>query len=146
MSFAALVMAHAAVTWFLCGLIWLVQVVHYALYPLVGADHFVAYEREHCRRIAPVVLPAMLLELGLTIALVVLAPDAQRLAWAVAGAVLLLVVWLSTFLVQVPCHRVLEQTADAPAMRRLVRSNWIRTVAWSARGVTALGLLWLELG
>ncbi|HEX2205610.1 MAG TPA: hypothetical protein VHG91_20025 [Longimicrobium sp.] len=48
-------------------------------------------------------------------------------------------VWLSTALLQVPMHGRLERGFDAAAHRRLVATNWVRTVAWTARGVL---LLW----
>ena len=42
---------------------------------------------------------------------------------------------------QVPCHSRLAQGFDEPTWRRLVATNWIRTVAWSARMPLALMLL-----
>jgi hypothetical protein len=43
--------------------------------------------------------------------------------------------WLSTAIVQVPLHRRLEQGFEAGAHGRLVATNWVRTGAWTARGV-----------
>ena len=57
------------------------------------------------------------------------------------GVGLLAGAWLSTALIQVPCHRRLERGFDAAAHARLVRTNWIRTALWSARGIVALVLL-----
>ena len=51
---------------------------------------------------------------------------------------LLAVVWISTFAVQVPLHRRLAEGYDAARHRRLVLSNWIRTLAWTARAVLVL--------
>jgi hypothetical protein len=36
---------------------------------------------------------------------------------------------------------LLSRAADPAAMRRLVRTNWIRTIGWSARGVVAVAVL-----
>jgi hypothetical protein len=140
MTFERLVVLHAVPTLCLCGLIWFVQLVHYPLFALVGDDAFVAYERAHTRRITPLVLPLMLLELGAAAWLCLLAPPSARvLVWLGAG--LLALVWLSTFLLQVPCHTALEQRADADAMQRLVATNWLRTWAWTGRGGLAVWLL-----
>jgi hypothetical protein len=38
-------------------------------------------------------------------------------------------------------HRRLERGFDADAHRRLVLGNWVRTVAWTARGVILLLIL-----
>jgi hypothetical protein len=133
---------HAAVTWFLVGLIWFVQVVHYPLMRSVGSGHFREYERLHRSRTNFVVAPAMLLELLLAIALVVLAHrsgDGVILGWV--GIVLLAIIWASTFGLQVPLHRELGRGFDGKAWQRLVISNLLRTLAWSSRGVIALLLL-----
>jgi hypothetical protein len=133
----ALLVAQAAATLALAGLVWFVQVVHYPLFARVGESSFVPYEREHTRRTTWVVAPLMLVEAIAVVGLVVLDPG---VATAV-GALLLAGIWASTFLVQVPCHRVLERGWDAPAHRRLVRGNWVRTGLWTARGALAVALL-----
>jgi hypothetical protein len=38
-------------------------------------------------------------------------------------------------------HRRLEQGFDLAAHRQLVRGNWIRTIAWSLRGLLAVLML-----
>jgi hypothetical protein len=128
---------HLATTWFLVGLIWFVQVAHYPLFAQVGRDRFVAYERAYTPRVTRVVLPAMLLEVLLAAWLGWLAPPELR-GWALLGLLALAVVWASTFLLQVPCHRVLAERPDPDTMQRLVRGNWLRTAAWTGRGAIAL--------
>ncbi len=129
---------HAAVTLALCGLIWFVQVVHYPLLAHVGRDVFIEYEARHIRLTTAVVAPLMLAEVATAAWLLFTAVSRM---WSGAGILLLLVVWISTAAFQVPCHRRLEQGFDLGVIRRLVATNWIRTAAWSARGVLALGLL-----
>ncbi len=132
-----LLVAHAFVTLFMTGLIWFVQVVHYPLFDRVGKSDFAAYEKQHTRRTGRLVGGPMLLELGL----------AATLAWspggtaAWCGLVLLGIIWLSTAVDQVPMHRRLERGFDQAAHRRLVRGNWVRTIAWSLRGVLAVLML-----
>jgi len=140
MTWQLLTVLHAVPTLFLCGLIWFVQVVHYPLYGAVGDAQFVAYEVEHCRRVSWITLPMMLAELGLACWLWWASPPAAA-AWTVAGLALVAVVWASTFLLQVPCHDQLAKGPDRAAMRRLVATNWLRTAAWTLRGVIAVWLL-----
>ncbi len=121
------------------GLIWFVQVVHYPLFAEVGGPVFAAYERRNTRLTTFVVGPAMLVEVLSAVALLVLAPESRTLA--AVGLLLLVTIWLSTFFVQVPCHRALERGFDARVHRRLVSSNWIRTAGWSLRAAVALWLL-----
>ena len=136
-----LLLVHAASTLYMVGLIWFVQVVHYPLYDRVGGDVFPVYQQAHMRRTSWVVGPAMLAEAATTVALLIWQPTTvdPRAPWL--GAALLAVVWLSTRLQQVPRHAELSRGFDADAHRRLVTSNWLRTVAWSARGALSLYLL-----
>jgi phage terminase large subunit-like protein len=129
--------AQAIATLALVGLVWFVQVVHYPLFARVPRDAFVAYEREHTRRTTWVVVPLMGVEA--VCAAVLLVTEAGPLT--ALGALLVVAIWASTFLVQVPCHRVLERGWDEAAHRRLVRTNWLRTALWSARGAIAVALL-----
>ncbi|MCW5756188.1 MAG: hypothetical protein KIT54_03030 [Phycisphaeraceae bacterium] len=133
----ALLLAHAAATWFMVGLIWFVQVVHYPLFAGVGEHGWPAYGRRHQVLTTLVVGPAMLVEVATCILLLILMPGVLP----AAGALLLGLVWASTFFVQVPLHRRLERGLDAALVQKLVATNWVRTALWSARGVVALILL-----
>ena len=82
-------LVHAAATWFLVGLIWIIQVVHYPLFARVGEDGFVAYEAAHTRLISLVVGPAMLVEGVATLWLFFAPPDGlTRTLPLIAGLVL----------------------------------------------------------
>lgn len=144
-DFASLALLHTVPTLLMTGLIWLVQLVHYPLFARIAAADFVAYERDHCRRIGPLVLPLMLAELVLTLWLPFAAHDPTDRMLGFTGLGLLAVVWASTFFVQVPCHQRLEQQHDAATIARLVATNGWRTAAWTARAVLAVLLLWRQL-
>ena len=133
-----LVVAHAAATLFMVGVIWFVQVVHYPLMARVSASEFVAYEREHRNRTTFVVAPTMLIEAVSAALLLVVVPPGLGCILPAVGIALLALIWLSTFLVQVPLHTRLAGGFDAGLHRRLVWSNWLRTVAWTGCGVLVL--------
>jgi hypothetical protein len=140
MDWPLLAALHAVPTLGMTGLIWFVQVVHYPLFAAVGGAESVAYERAHCRRTSLVVLPLMLAELALALVVWWAAPGPLA-PLASVGLAALAVVWLSTFALQVPCHRRLSQGPDPATLRRLVATNWLRTAAWTARGAVAVLLL-----
>ena len=133
MSFLLLLQLSA--TLLLTGIIWFVQLVHYPLFPRVGAAGFAAYERAHTRLISPLVAPAMLVEASTAVLFVWVRPSFVPPAPAWLGLALVAAIWLSTFLAQVPQHRVLAAGFDAAAHRRLAAGNWIRTICWSVRAV-----------
>lgn len=123
------------------GLIWFVQIVHYPLFAQVGTDLFSEYETSHNRLTTWVVGPPMLIE-GAT-ALVLLLSKSERISSGQAwfGMGLLWMIWVSTAFLQVPQHDILTQGFDAKAHHFLVATNWVRTVAWTLRGVLVLMML-----
>lgn len=133
----ALVLVHLVATWFMAGVIWFVQVVHYPLFASVGTEGWVAYAGQHVRRTGWVVAPPMLVEGATAVGLLVVRPSAIPSWWAWTGVALLAVVWFSTGRLQVPRHRVLGGGFDRDAARSLVGTNWLRTAGWTLRALLA---------
>ncbi len=129
-----LLLTTTGASWFMTGLIWFVQVVHYPLMGVVGSETWNAYHRRHTALTTRIVLPVMLVELGTMILLLVDATSRGQIILWIAGA-LLAVAWLSTFFVQVPAHNQLSAGFSDEWHTRLVRSNWMRTFAWTARSI-----------
>jgi len=127
---------HLVATSFLCGLIWVVQLVHYPLFDRVERGSFAAFEAAHQRRISWIVAPAMLVEAATGGAWLFAAwRGGDLLGWAIANSVLVAAVWASTAFLSVPQHTILARGYDTGAHRRLVATNWVRTIAWSSRTV-----------
>lgn len=140
-----LLVLHAALTWALVGLILTIQLVHYPLFARVGAAGYTAYQREHITRITWLVAPLMLAELG-TGAWLALNPPPGVPGWSAwLGLGLIVLIWLSTALVQSPLHGRLIGGFDAVHHARLVGSNAGRTGLWLARGVLVSWWLWRAL-
>lgn len=137
----AVFIAHVVATLIMVGVIWVVQLVHYPLFAAVGQAQFPAYHHAHVRQISLVVMPAMLVELGGALYLCVAPPRGVPLAWCVVGLALVGVAWLTTALASVPMHDRLAGGFDAEAHRLLVSTNWIRTLAWSARAGLVAAML-----
>ena len=134
MNGSTLFVVNLIATWYMVGLIWMVQIVHYNMFDRVGAGQFQQYEADHSRLITPIVGLPMLFELVTALLLIVTAPDSFPRWAAVLGVVLIVLIWLSTVLLQIPCHTQLLDGFDEASYRRLVSSNWIRTILWTGRG------------
>lgn len=130
-----LLLLHALSTWSLIGLIWTIQVVHYPLFARVGSIGFASYESAHTSRVSVLVIPLMLTELLTSISLVLYPPPSLAPFSLWIGLGLIGLIWIITFSLAVPQHRRLSLGFDAKAHQALLRSNWIRTVAWSLRGL-----------
>ncbi len=136
-----LLLAHLAATWSMVGLIWFVQIVHYPLFAQVGASLFQEYETTHNRLTTWVVGPPMLVEGATALCLLLYRPEGISSGQVWFGVLLLVVIWTSTALLQVPQHEILTRGFAAEAHCFLVTSNWVRTAAWTLRGVLALMML-----
>ena len=132
----AVLWVHVMATWFMVGVIWFVQVVHYPLMKQVGVADYVLYQSDHMRRTTWVVGPGMLVE-ALT-GVWLLFVDTSMGLWMGLG--LLVLIWLSTVFLQVPRHNQLLLKFDDHHHRLLVQTNWIRTLAWTARGILCFGM------
>ena len=123
------------------GVIWFVQLVHYPLLALIGSDRAPTVAVEHQRRTAWVVGPPMAVEGITTLVLLFARPDGVDAWLAWAGASLLALVLASTVLLSVPLHERMANTPDETIGRRLVATNWPRTIGWSARALVAAVML-----
>ena len=134
-SHSIVIVVNLLVTAAMTGVIWFVQVVHYPLMAQVGADGYRRYQTRHMRLTTWVVGPLMLIEVTTATCLVMFELSHFQLALAWRSLTLLGVIWLSTALFQVPAHNQLLDAFDDSVHRRLVRTNWIRTIGWSLRAV-----------
>ena len=129
-------------TWFLVGLIWTIQTVHYPSFGSIDPDLYSDFQQRHMSKLGPLVGPAWFVEGVLVLAIFLTAPTSTTLLWAVIGGLLELIVIGVTIRSSMPAHASLTSGFDATVHHRLVRTNWIRTLAWSGRGLIAFVLLW----
>ena len=123
------------------GVIWFVQWVHYPLLATVSVEHAVKTAVDHQRRTGQVLAIPMALEGVTTLWLLASRPDVVSLILPWLGAVLLAVALGSTVFVSVPLHAKMATNPTVDVGRRLVVTNWPRTIAWSARAVVCAVML-----
>ena len=139
----AILAIHGVSTWYMVGLIWFVQMVHYPLKSTLKEPEFTSYQQQHMQRTSWVVGPPMLAEAATAAWLALNPPTPDLQIYTLIGLALLAIVWGSTALFLVPLHNRLLNGFDADAIRSLCRANWIRTIAWTLRGGLTL-LLFVE--
>ncbi len=121
----------------LTGLIWTIQLVHYPLFLKIEEASFIQYLNAHQKQITPLVAPLMIIELLCSIWLF-FHLFKTHLIIAIIQVFLVLIIWLSTFLVQVPLHQKLIKAYNKKACQKLIDSNWLRTICWSLRAAVLL--------
>lgn len=124
---------HLVATAVLSGVGWIVQVVVYPAFALVGPSEWPAYHRQHLRRIGWVVGPPGLVQGVSTAALLLASPwEFAALAVLAAAGVAL------TLLAAVPAHDGLDADRD---LSRLLRANLLRSLVWTVATVVAAAQL-----
>jgi hypothetical protein len=133
MTLAHLLLLNFALAAYLTGVIWVVQLVTYPALLLVGKSEFGRYHAAHTRGMGWVVGAPMVLELALAGWLAWVAYPTWGAGRALGQLALVLVVWLVTFLISVPFHnRLAANGYNYIALDGLTRTNWLRTLAWTA--------------
>ena len=137
----ALPLVHLVATAALAGLVWVVQLVVYPSFLLVGGTPaWAAVHAAHTRAVTLAVGLPWAVQ-GVTLAMLLLRDGLTPLL-ALTGALALTTV-VVTVAVSVPLHTRLGEAYDAAAARRLVATNWLRTAAWTA-GTVCAALLVLD--
>ena len=127
---------------FNAGAMTTLQIQHYAIYPYVGKIEFIEYIRANNRAaVVPVVVPAMALLLT-SVMLVIDRPRFMTLGAALLAFGLNVTQLASTFIWQ---RRLQSEMAvsgyDEVKARRLLSTNWIRTVAFLVQALLAMTVL-----
>jgi len=127
----SLLLANLIVTSLMTGIIWMVQLVVYPAFRQVAEDDHSDYHDQHMKHITPLVAPLMILELVLAIVWMMQTYDLMRVLHLACAIIL----WLSTFIIQVPLHQRLKTRFDLQQINTLVKSNWIRTIVWTLKTI-----------
>jgi len=119
---------HIVTSFYMAGLCWFVQVVHYPLFREIPLADFPKYERKNFVT-GYVTVPIMIIELAT--GLYLLYHNQTTLYFVNTGFLVLIV--LSTAIFQVPIHFKLTKTATSALIDKLIHTNWMRTISWTIR-------------
>ncbi len=111
-------------------LIWFVQVVHYPSFKYIDKKEFIKFELFHQKRISLLVIPISFFELVSSLMLIAIALKSFSV-WV--SGFLFLFFLIFTFLESAPIHGKLARGYDTSLVERLIKTNWIRTIALSFR-------------
>tara|TARA_Y100001980_G_C14440454_1_gene226689 strand:- start:134 stop:466 length:333 start_codon:yes stop_codon:yes gene_type:complete len=92
----------------------------------VDRKSFTSYHMNYTFNISKIVLPLMVIELFFVIEMLI---NNYNL-YSLISFILIIVVWLSTFFIQVPLHNSLSKKYSELKIKKLIFSNWIRTFSW----------------
>ncbi len=127
---------HIFTTFFMTGLCWFVQIVHYPLFRMINPKDFPAYEKKNLNT-GFIAVPMMIIELATGLWILY---DNQSLI-PFLNVVLLGIIGLSTVIFQAPVHFLLKNKMSLPLINQLIKTNWIRTISWTIRSLLLISLM-----
>ena len=120
---------HFLSTSLMVGIIWVIQLLHYPTFHFIKESDYVEFQHFHMQRISFIVVPVMIIELLSGFMLVYY----FRSNLLILCLIILLVIWLITFVFFTNLHQILLGGYDKIIVDKLVQFNWSRTVLWSLR-------------
>ncbi|MCB1176195.1 MAG: hypothetical protein KDK36_01335 [Leptospiraceae bacterium] len=118
---------------FMTGLIWLIQLIHYPAYKYIAEDYFSIYQNFHTKTITYIVFPLMSFESVSGFILIFLIPISSF--FFLLNFIGIISIWLVTGLLSVPAHNKLNSGKNFKVIKKLILSNWLRTIIWSIRSL-----------
>ena len=126
------------------GLISTIQLVHYPSMKFIPKDKFKDFHTFHSQKISILAVPIMVIELVTSFLLFYRNTNNAYNDFVLINFIIIILIWASTFLLQVPIHNTLSMNKNEKLLDRLILTNWIRTILWTLRSILMvcfLGLL-----
>ncbi len=122
-------------SWYMLGLIWLIQLSTYPSFLYIPKEDFLAFHSRHTAALGFLAGPPMVVQLVSSLIW------GSNNNWSILAFVAL--TWVFTFFVSVPIHNQLQIVGyDQKLIEKLITTNWLRTITWTG---IAFYLLYLAL-
>ncbi len=137
-AYTWLTVVHLAATWWMVGMIWVIQTIHYPLFALVGDAAYRDYQQAHVDRIGNLVGLPWLVEGLCTLAVFALAPTWRLRVLTTVSGLAMAGILLATMAVSAPVNGDLLDGFDQDLLDELLVGNGVRTALWTLRGGLAV--------
>ena len=108
-------------------LILLVQIIIYPAFNNINVEVFSEWHHSYMQKISIIVGPLMLIQPVIVISQCL----TQNTLLCYFSIIMILIVWIVTFIYSVPCHNLLQQEGyDKVIVDKLIITNWLRTIPW----------------
>ena len=110
-------------------LIWIVQRIVYPSFLHYDVTNLIKWHTQYTSRFTFIVMPLMLGQLGISIYQLIMEIN----LYTVLSLIIIILIWLSTFLQFVPIHaKISNGNVTQKMLDSLIKKNWIRTFLWTA--------------
>lgn len=128
--------ACAALYLYVAGGCWMLQVVGYPTYELVGEREFVPFHVDFGKRLIPIFVGPAVLACLLSFVLLAVRPTSVPLWLVGVVALCSAVILVTTIVIEVPKHNALDSGGKSSALiAGLVRDNLPRAIGWTIGSV-----------
>ncbi len=114
---------------YLLSLVIITQFITYPSFLHIDKRKFPEYHKKYVNKISFIVAPFMIIEL-LSLSFIAYLSGEFLI---IKSLILLLVIWLTTFIVMIPSHNKISSTFDEIEIKRLINFNWVRTILWFSK-------------
>ena len=133
MSFVLLFYSNLIVSSILLGLILVIHFVHYKSFNFIDVEKFVEFHKFHTKNISFLVIPLMIIEVVISIIICYFYFSILSLI----NLSLVALIWITTFLLQVPSHNKLSTGKSIAEIEKLVSGNVFRVYLWFFKAIVS---------
>ena len=109
-------------------LIWIVQLTIYPSFQFMSTDQLIQWHAKYTERMAWIAGPLILLQTTIVSMQIVKETSALH----ILSGCIVTATWILTYFVSIPLHRkISENRASSFVLKKLVDTNWYRTICWS---------------
>ena len=131
MSFVLLFYSNLIVSSILLGLILVIHFVHYKSFNFIDIEKFVEFHKFHTKNISFLVIPLMIIEVVISIIIFYFS------ILSLINLSLVALIWIITFLLQVPSHNKLSTGKSIAEIEKLVSGNVFRVYLWFFKAIVS---------
>lgn len=113
----------------LFGLILIIHFVHYKSFKFINSENFIEFHKFHVKNISFIVIPLMIIEATSSILICYFYYSFLSLL----NLTLVFLIWMTTFLFQVPSHNILSHGKSMSEIDKLIKTNIIRVILWTLK-------------
>ena len=133
MSFVLLFYSNLIVSSILLGLILVIHFVHYKSFNFIDVEKFVEFHKFHTKNISFLVIPLMIIE----VVIYIIICDFYFSILSLINLSLVALIWIITFLLQVPSHNKLSTGKSIAEIEKLVSGNIFRVYLWFFKAIVS---------
>ena len=132
-----LILYNFLISIFMFSVILMTQIVNYPLFSNISQNQLINYHSSYVKKISYIVIPAMSSEIVVALFLFYY----HNSFLTISSLSVIILIFISTMYIQVPIHNKISKDL----IKKLILTNWIRTILWLLKSIISVKLLNKEI-